>query len=149
MFALALALAAGGCSFSYQLDSLFVKKDAADVETTGSIRPAARAKAASEMPTEGDLAHARAAVSEVLTKGDKDASMPWENPNTGARGTITPIAADLQPGRHDLPRLPGELRAQRLRILAAGRRLPRRNAASGRCAVCGRGRAADAADVMT
>jgi surface antigen len=92
-FALALGFAAGGCSFSYQLDSLFGKKDAADVETTGSIRPVAGAKTASEMPIGDDLAQARAAVSEVLAKGDKDASVPWENPTTGARGTITPIAS--------------------------------------------------------
>ena len=36
---------------------------------------------------------ARAAASEVLTKGGKDVSMPWENPRTGARGTITPLAS--------------------------------------------------------
>jgi surface antigen len=29
----------------------------------------------------------------VLTKGGKDVSAPWENPRTGARGTVTPIAA--------------------------------------------------------
>ena len=45
------------------------------------------------MPPEGDLDIARAAVSEVLSKGGKDTSVPWENPKTGARGTITPIAA--------------------------------------------------------
>jgi len=56
----------------------------------------ARARAAGE----GDLVIARAAVSEVLTKGGKDISMPWENPNTGARGTITPLATDYdQDGR--------------------------------------------------
>jgi surface antigen len=93
--ALALALSCGGCSFSYQLDSLFWKKDAAEAETTGSIRPLG-SKAASEMPPEGDLAHARAAVSEVLTRGGKDSSVPWENPQTGARGTITPLAADYR-----------------------------------------------------
>jgi surface antigen len=93
ILALALGVAAGGCSFSYQLVSLFGKKDVGEVETTGSIRPVASPKAASEMPNEGDLAHARAAVSEVLAKDDKDASMPWENPTTGARGTITPIAS--------------------------------------------------------
>ena len=91
IFALALGFATGGCSFSYQLDSLFAKKD--EVETSGSIRPSVGPKPASEMPNESDLAHARAAASEVLAKGGKDASMPWENPNTGARGTVTPIAA--------------------------------------------------------
>jgi hypothetical protein len=32
-------------------------------------------------------------VSEVLSKGGKGVSLPWENPGTGARGTITPLAA--------------------------------------------------------
>jgi 17 kDa outer membrane surface antigen len=82
-----VALAAGGCSFSYQLDTLFGKRDA---EQAGSLRPAP--KLTSEAPAEGDLAIARAAVSEVLTKGGKDASLPWENPQTGTRGTVTPLA---------------------------------------------------------
>jgi surface antigen len=86
---LALALASGGCSFSYQLDNMFAKKD--DAAQNGSLRPAT-ANVSAEPPHEGDLAIARAAVSEVLTKGGKDTSMPWENPKTGARGTITPLA---------------------------------------------------------
>jgi len=85
-YLLALALTAGGCSFSYQLDSLFSKKD----EATGSLRAAM--VAAAEPPAEADLAIARAAASEALAKGGKDTSMPWENPHTGARGTITPLA---------------------------------------------------------
>ena len=40
-----------------------------------------------------DLAVARAAVSEMLGKGGKTISVPWENPRTGARGTITPLAS--------------------------------------------------------
>jgi len=93
----AVALTLGGCSFSYQLDSVFAKKG--DAEQTGSSRQNA-ANAVPEPPAEGDLAIARAAVSEVLTKGGKDISMPWENPNTGARGTITPLATDYdQDGR--------------------------------------------------
>jgi hypothetical protein len=32
------------------------------------------------VPTESDLAFARTAASDVLTKGDKDSSQPWENP---------------------------------------------------------------------
>ena len=43
-------------------------------------------------PTESDLAFARNAASDVLTKGDKDSSQPWENPETGARGSVTPLA---------------------------------------------------------
>jgi surface antigen len=94
VFALTLALAAGGCSFSYQLDNLFTKKD--DGERIGSLRLSPKG---AELPAEADLAVARAAVSEVLTKGGKDSSLPWENPHTGARGTITPLtSADNQDG---------------------------------------------------
>ena len=28
-----------------------------------------------------------------MSKGGKDTSVSWENPKTGARGTVTPIAA--------------------------------------------------------
>ena len=87
-----LALSLGGCSFSYQLDSPFGKKD--DASLTGSLRPAAPAvKPVADLPPEGDLVIARAAVSEVMTKGGKDASVSWENPQTGTRGTVTPIAS--------------------------------------------------------
>jgi surface antigen len=89
--AFALALSVGGCSFSYQLDSTFGKKD--DASLTGSLRtPAPAIKPVADLPPEGDLVIARAAVSEVMTKGGKDASVSWENPQTGTRGTVTPIA---------------------------------------------------------
>ena len=83
----ALSLAAGGCSFSYQLDSLTGKGEA---EQTGAMRPL---RSLSTLPPEQDLAVARAAVSEFLGRGGSDSSMPWENPRTGARGTITPLAS--------------------------------------------------------
>jgi surface antigen len=90
---LTLALSAGGCSFSYQLDNLFAKKD--DSGLTGTLQqPAAPAVSpVAELPPEGDLIIARAAVSEVMSKGGKDTSISWENPKTGARGTVTPIAS--------------------------------------------------------
>jgi surface antigen len=97
IFLCALSLAGGGCSFSYQLDNLVARKDSGSADPTGSLRPTARAT--SELPAEADLAIARAAVSEVFTKGGKDTSVPWENPQTGARGTITPLtSADNQAG---------------------------------------------------
>jgi len=69
------------------------------VDTTGSITPPPGAKAG-ELPPDTDLAFARIAVSEVLNRGGKDASQPWENPRSGARGTVTPIAsAYTQDGR--------------------------------------------------
>ena len=92
LLALSLSLTCGGCSFSYQLDSLFAKKDDGRAGRTGSLRPSTP-KPVAVLPPENDLAIARAAVSEVLSKGGKDASQPWENPTTGARGTITPIAS--------------------------------------------------------
>jgi len=92
---LALALAGSGCSFSYQLDNMLAKKDEGRADSTGTLRLAVP-KPAAETPAEGDLAMARAAASEVLTKGGKHTSLPWENPTTGARGTDTPLASTYQ-----------------------------------------------------
>jgi len=88
--ALFATIGCGGCSISSPaLDSLFGGSDG----PTGSIAPPPGAKQVSELPPDGDLAYARAAASEVLGRGVKDASQPWENPQTGARGTVTPIAS--------------------------------------------------------
>jgi surface antigen len=87
--ALALAASAGGCSVSYQLDSVFGSDK---TDTTASIMPPPGAKPAEELPPDADLAFARAAANAVLTRGSKDVSQTWENPSTGARGTVTPIA---------------------------------------------------------
>jgi hypothetical protein len=87
--ALMLALGTGGCSISSPaFDSIFGGGD-----RTSSITPPPGTKENGEMPPDGDLAYARAAASEVLRGGKKGASQPWENPSTGARGTITPIAS--------------------------------------------------------
>ena len=80
-----IGLGAGGCSMS-RSDAAFAKLEEKDV--TGSITP----PAALPVPTESDLAFARTAASDVLTKGDKDSSQPWENPETGARGSVTPLS---------------------------------------------------------
>jgi surface antigen len=88
---LLLALPAGACS--YQLGSL-ASHDAAKSdksEVTGSISSTSRTSApVAELPGDNDLDFARAAAVEALAADGK--SMPWENPRTGARGTITPIA---------------------------------------------------------
>jgi hypothetical protein len=88
--ALALGLACAGCSMSGQLDSVFGSSDKS--ETTASITPPPGAKSG-ELPPDSDLVFTRAAVSEVLNRDAKDASVPWENPHSGARGTVTPIAS--------------------------------------------------------
>jgi hypothetical protein len=94
---LILALAGGGCSLSYQLDSFFGGNK---TDTTASITPPPGTKEVSKLPPDDDLVYARAAVSEVLRRGKKDASLPWENPRSGARGTVTPIASGYtQDGR--------------------------------------------------
>ncbi len=111
---LAMSLAVGGCSLSGQFDSYFGGSDKA--ETTGSITPPPGAKPADDMPPDGDLAYARAAASEVLKRNEKNASVPWENPKSGARGTVTPIASAFNgEGGPDLPQFPGELRQRQRR----------------------------------
>jgi surface antigen len=79
-----IGVGAGGCSVS-RTDNAFARMQ--DKDVTGSI-----AKPNGPAPTDADLAFARNAASDVLTKGDKDASQPWENPETGARGSVTPLA---------------------------------------------------------
>jgi len=60
---------------------------------TGTINPSA--KASSDTPSKGssqaelDLAYARA---EALSRSSRDASLPWQNPRSGAGGNITPLA---------------------------------------------------------
>jgi surface antigen len=79
----------GGCSIMRSDDGPFAKMEGGDV--TGSITPQVRP--ANYDPTEADLALARNAASDVLTKGSRDSSQPWENPATGARGSVTPLSS--------------------------------------------------------
>lgn len=86
---LVLSLGLGGCSIG-SLDALWGSEKS---DITGSITSSPVAKQVSELPPDADLIYARAAASEVLARGDKDASASWENPRSGARGTVTPIAS--------------------------------------------------------
>ena len=98
------ALAVSGCS--YKLASL-VSTDENEPQSTGTISTPASASletlSASSPQAELDLAYARAAVAEVLSRGGKDASVPWRNPQSGARGNVTPLATSYSeagmPGR--------------------------------------------------
>jgi 17 kDa outer membrane surface antigen len=87
----ALGLGTGGCS--YRLGGL-TGRDADKPELTSSVKPtrAAHGATPAHQPSEADLALTKAAVNDVLSRGEQDTSMPWENPRTGARGTVTPIA---------------------------------------------------------
>ncbi len=80
-----IGLGSGGCSLSRP--DAYARMDAANV--TGSL---GKQPGSPPAPTESDLAFARTAASDVLTKGDKDSSQPWENPETGARGSVTPLS---------------------------------------------------------
>ena len=119
-----IGVGAGGCSMS-RTDDAFAKMD--DNDLTGSIGPPA---AGGPAPTESDLAFARNAASDVLTKGDKDSSQPWENPDTGARGSVTPLAQAYDCGRD----APAGIFWQAMSMAAtrAGCRAPPARPASGR-----------------
>jgi hypothetical protein len=74
-----------------------VSKNDSDTMTTGSIAhqagqtaPGNRVADVSSV-AEGDLVYARAAAADVLSHGGKDSSVPWQNPQTGAGGNITPL----------------------------------------------------------
>jgi hypothetical protein len=97
---LALALGTGGCAVSGSLGGMFAKQRSdearayANEEVTGSVaKPAAAAAAPSALPSETDLVFTRMAVVDLLKRGGKQMSAPWENPSSGARGTVTPIAS--------------------------------------------------------
>jgi hypothetical protein len=82
--AVPLALSSGACS--YKLDSMF-SRDGEKPDAVGSLGAPARPGAA-----DADLAFAKAAATEALARAG-DVSVPWENPGTGARGTVTPLAS--------------------------------------------------------
>ena len=76
-------------------------KSEADVEQTGSISRASHRTAdgaTAAVPSETDLAYARAVAADAMARESKDSSIPWENPNTGASGNITPLAAARSEG---------------------------------------------------
>lgn len=96
-----IAMFLGGCSM--QLSSLLpggvsdtgptVVRHASD-DSTGSI-PLQMASSR-EIPlgmSAIDWPHAQAALREALARTDEGPSVPWENPASGARGTVTPIAS--------------------------------------------------------
>jgi surface antigen len=86
-------MAVSGCS--YQLASL-VSTGESGPQVTGTINPSANASSGtlpkSSSQAELDLAYARAVAAEALSRGSRDASLPWQNPHSGAGGSITPLA---------------------------------------------------------
>jgi surface antigen len=69
---------------------------ASDEDVTGTIGTGLGGRG----PAASDLAFARDAAADVLTKGGKGASQPWQNPRTGAHGSVTPLDAAYTEGGH-------------------------------------------------
>jgi surface antigen len=84
-----IASAVAGCSVTTQLGSYFGKDKPAAAAVSSPPSLAAPVDAA-------DLSAVRTAASTMLATGG--AGTQWENPATGARGTITPIASDHAQG---------------------------------------------------
>jgi surface antigen len=80
---------------SYPLDSMLSGSDSGGA--TGSVHSSVPARAADAAAvgqlSETDLAYARATAVQALSNGASDNSVPWQNPQTGAGGNITPLAA--------------------------------------------------------
>jgi hypothetical protein len=104
----ALGLMVSGCAMTGGLSGVFAKSKSdetqaqfhaqalASEEATGST-PETTLKASAAVPTDGlpsetDLVFARMAIVDVLKRGSKEVSAPWENPSSRASGTVTPIA---------------------------------------------------------
>jgi surface antigen len=84
-----MALSTGACS--YKLGSVFSGDEKS--ETAGSLATPSQATAMTAGGSaDADLAFAKAAATEALGRTG-DVSVPWENPGTGARGTVTPLAS--------------------------------------------------------
>ena len=86
-----LALPIGACSTTYQLGGLSSSAEPAP-KYTGSTDSTADKKEAPILAG-GDLAAAKAVVARLFSFDRKDLALPWENPTTGARGTVTPLAS--------------------------------------------------------
>ena len=85
-----MTFAVAGCSVTTQLGS-FLGKDKPDATATvSSAQPLAAPADAT------DLTVVRTAASTMLSTGGTGTQ--WENPATGARGTITPIASNYPQG---------------------------------------------------
>ncbi|MFL9823332.1 RT0821/Lpp0805 family surface protein [Rhodoplanes sp. SY1] len=99
--ALLTGLLGSGCA--YQLGSLG-GKDEDQLAATGALgartvtgghigATGTGSPAEAALPGEADLALARTAIAEALGKSGTTTSSSWENPTTGARGTVTPITS--------------------------------------------------------
>jgi len=104
-FATLLALGSGACSMTMELGSFLSDKDekpakvaqsakADNRDVTGSL---ALQSKKTERANGGhhtiDWQFTSAALKEALGQSDESASIPWQNPKAGTRGTVTPVAS--------------------------------------------------------
>jgi surface antigen len=80
-----VALAAGACSMSFPIASL-VDEPA----TTSSVAPRAVSPLSPDLGVE-DWRRARAALGVALDPQGSGAQVSWDNPDTGLKGTFTPV----------------------------------------------------------
>ncbi|MDE1566897.1 RT0821/Lpp0805 family surface protein [Aquabacter sp. P-9] len=78
----------------------------ADPVVTGSLKPQTVSAPVPEGPVPqgigaSDWSHAKMALAQALQVREAGASMPWDNPATGARGTATPLGAVKDNGCRD------------------------------------------------
>jgi surface antigen len=98
--AAAMLGALGLASCSYALDSISSKPDLNLKQAYSAGQPAAAGTdpAPAAAPAEADLAYARAAAADALGESAKANSVPWQNPQTGVGGNITPLASSHSEG---------------------------------------------------
>jgi hypothetical protein len=88
---IAAGFVAGSCSSNVRLPAMDGKDDDKPLHTGSILSPPS--PEGSGLPPASDLAYAKEAAAEVMDKDGQDASLPWQNPASGARGTVTPINA--------------------------------------------------------
>jgi surface antigen len=100
--ATALGLGTAACSMSMELGSFLSDKDEAKTvaakgdpkDVTGSLPlQAKRNEGSGNSVNPADWSLATVALREALGKDEEGSSIPWQNPATGSRGTVTPVAS--------------------------------------------------------
>ena len=84
-----LAAPLGGCAISTQLGPIFGASD--DTVATGSITP--RDRRFSTTMTDEDWSRAKLALGTALASEAPGAPAPWDNPASGLKGTVSPVAS--------------------------------------------------------
>lgn len=67
----------------------------AEADATGTVSKPGAQQATAHV-SEDDLAYARAAAADALGRGGMGNSVPWQNPQTGVGGNITPLTASYR-----------------------------------------------------